>query len=59
MDTNTDILSCFSYPLFVESMQNYLKLHFKDKSFVIHQTMSSLEKNYPCLSIEKMSYSIM
>ena len=32
---------------FVESMQNYLKLHFKDKSFVIHQTMSSLEELLP------------
>lgn len=29
--------------LFVEGMQNYLKLHFADKTFVIHQTMSSLE----------------
>jgi DNA-binding LytR/AlgR family response regulator len=29
--------------LFVEGMQNYLKLHFKDKTFVIHQTMISLE----------------
>jgi len=33
--------------LFVESMQNYLKLHFEDKSFVIHQTMSSLEELLP------------
>lgn len=33
--------------LYVESMQNYLKLHFKDKSFVIHQTMSSLEEMLP------------
>jgi len=28
--------------LFVESMQNYLKLHFADNVFVIHQTMTSL-----------------
>lgn len=28
--------------LFVESMQNYLKLHFSDNVFVIHQTMTSL-----------------
>ncbi|MDH6342643.1 DNA-binding LytR/AlgR family response regulator [Parabacteroides sp. PFB2-12] len=33
--------------LYVESMQNYLKLQFKDKSFVIHQTMSSLEEMLP------------
>lgn len=33
--------------LYVESMQNYLKLHFKEKSFVIHQTMSSLEEMLP------------
>lgn len=33
--------------LFVESMQNYLKLHFEEKSFVIHQTMSSLEELLP------------
>lgn len=30
--------------LYVESMQNYLKLHFADKTFVIHQTMTSLEE---------------
>lgn len=33
--------------LFVEGMQNYLKLHFKDKTFVIHQTMISLEEMLP------------
>ena len=33
--------------LYVESMQNYLKLHFKDKTFVIHQTMASLEEILP------------
>lgn len=33
--------------LFVESMQNYLKLHFADKMFVIHQTMGSLEEILP------------
>jgi DNA-binding LytR/AlgR family response regulator len=33
--------------LFVEGMQNYLKLHFKDKTFVIHQTMTSLEEILP------------
>lgn len=33
--------------LYVESMQNYLKLHFKEKSFVIHQTMASLEEMLP------------
>lgn len=33
--------------LYVESMQNYLKLYFDEKSFVIHQTMSSLEELLP------------
>jgi len=33
--------------LFVESMQNYLKLHLADKIFVIHQTMASLEEILP------------
>lgn len=33
--------------LFVEGMQNYQKLHFKDKTLVIHQTMSSLEEMLP------------
>lgn len=33
--------------LFVEGMQNYLKLHFRDKTFVIHQTMTSLEEMLP------------
>jgi DNA-binding LytR/AlgR family response regulator len=33
--------------LFVEGMQNYLRLHFKDKTFVIHQTMASLEEMLP------------
>ncbi|RYY38091.1 MAG: response regulator transcription factor [Sphingobacteriaceae bacterium] len=33
--------------LFVEGMQNYLKLHFRDKTFIIHQTMVSLEEMLP------------
>lgn len=33
--------------LFVEAMQNYLKLNFRDKTFVIHQTMVSLEEILP------------
>jgi DNA-binding LytR/AlgR family response regulator len=33
--------------LFVEGMQNYLKLHFTDNVFVIHQTMVSLEEILP------------
>jgi DNA-binding LytR/AlgR family response regulator len=31
--------------LFIESMQNYTKLHFKDKSIVIHQTMKAIEES--------------
>lgn len=33
--------------LFVEAMQNYLKLHFINKTYVIHQTMVSLEEILP------------
>jgi len=33
--------------LYVESMQNYLKLHFKNKTIVIHQTMTSIEETLP------------
>lgn len=33
--------------LFAEGMQNYLKLHFTDKTFIIHQTMASLEEMLP------------
>lgn len=33
--------------LYVESMQNYLKLHFNDKTLIIHQTMTSLEDMLP------------
>ncbi|MEJ5056527.1 LytR/AlgR family response regulator transcription factor [Sphingobacterium sp. MYb382] len=33
--------------LFVEAMQNYLKLHFVDTVFVIHQTMTSLAETLP------------
>ncbi len=31
----------------VEAMQNYLKLHLTDRTFVIHQTMASLEEMLP------------
>lgn len=33
--------------LYVESMQNYVKLHFKDKILTIYQTMISLEEMLP------------
>lgn len=33
--------------LYVEGMQNYLKLHFRDKVLIIHQTMMSLEELLP------------
>lgn len=33
--------------LYVESMENYLKLHFKDKVLIIHQTMAFLENALP------------
>ncbi|GAA6765395.1 LytTR family DNA-binding domain-containing protein [Flavobacterium sp. CGRL1] len=33
--------------LYIEGMQNYAKLHFKEKVIVIHQTMISLEETLP------------
>ncbi|WP_197737165.1 LytR/AlgR family response regulator transcription factor [Chitinophaga deserti] len=33
--------------LFVEGMQNYTKLHFKDKVLTIHQTLVALEESLP------------
>ncbi|PYF74697.1 LytR/AlgR family response regulator transcription factor [Pedobacter nutrimenti] len=33
--------------LYIEGMQNYAKLHFKDRELVIHQTMISLEETLP------------
>lgn len=33
--------------IYAEGMQNYLKLHFKDKVLTIHQTMISLEEILP------------
>ncbi len=31
--------------LYIESMQNYTKLHFKDKSIVVYQTMKAMEES--------------
>lgn len=33
--------------LFVESMQNYIKLHFLDKTITVYQTMTSIENTLP------------
>lgn len=33
--------------LYIESMQNYTKLHFKDRSLTIHQTMKAIEESLP------------
>ncbi|TZF95936.1 response regulator transcription factor [Chryseobacterium panacisoli] len=33
--------------LYIESMQNYTRLHFKDKSLTIHQTMKAIEESLP------------
>lgn len=33
--------------LYIEGMQNYLKLYFRDRVLVIHQTMGSLEEMLP------------
>jgi len=45
--------------LYVESMQNYLKLHFKEKTFVIHQTMTSLEEILPTDSFFRIHKSFL
>lgn len=45
--------------LYVESMQNYLKLHFKDRVLTIHQTMSSLEDLLPKDSFFRIHKSYM
>lgn len=34
--------------LYIEGMQNYVRLHFNDKSMIVHQTMTSLEQMLPC-----------
>lgn len=33
--------------LYIEGMQNYVRLHFRDKSLIVHQTMASLEQMFP------------
>nr|WP_121269950.1 LytTR family DNA-binding domain-containing protein [Pedobacter schmidteae] len=33
--------------LYIEGMQNYARLHFKDRELIIHQTMISLEESLP------------
>lgn len=33
--------------LYIEGMQNYARLHFKDQELIIHQTMISLEESLP------------
>lgn len=33
--------------LYIESMQNYVKLHFSDKTLLIHQTMKAIEETLP------------
>ncbi|UTX47404.1 LytTR family DNA-binding domain-containing protein [Chryseobacterium sp. MA9] len=33
--------------LYIESMQNYTRLHFKDRSLTIHQTMKAIEESLP------------
>ncbi len=33
--------------LYIEALQNYLKLYFADKAYIIHQTMVSLEEILP------------
>lgn len=33
--------------LYIESMQNYLKLHFREKTVTIHQTMTAIEDILP------------
>ena len=33
--------------LYIEGMQNYVRLHFNNKSLIVHQTMTSLEQMLP------------
>lgn len=37
----------WNHILYAEGMQNYVKLHFKNETLVIHQTMASLEDMLP------------
>lgn len=34
--------------LYIEGMQNYVRLHLNDKSMTVHQTMTSLQQMLPC-----------
>lgn len=45
--------------MYVEGMQNYLKLYFKTKTLVIHQTMSSLEDMLPSESFFRIHRSFL
>lgn len=45
--------------LYAESMQNYLKLHFRDKTIIIHQTMASLEEILPKTSFFRIHRSFL
>lgn len=38
---------CWTDILFIEGMQNYVRLHFKDRTMVIHQTMAAMEETLP------------
>ena len=33
--------------LYVEGLENYVKMHFKDKQLIVHQTMNSIEESLP------------
>lgn len=45
--------------LYAESMQNYVRLHLKSKTFVIHQTMMSLEEILPKESFYRIHNSFL
>lgn len=45
--------------IFAETMQNYLKLHFKEKTLIIHQTMTSLEELLPSDSFFRIHKSFL
>lgn len=42
--------------LYIEAMQNYIKIYFTDKSFIVHQTMNAIQEtlsDYPFFRIHK------
>lgn len=45
--------------LYVEGMQNYVKLYLKDRTLTIHQTMTSVEETLPSSSFFRIHRSFL